>query len=55
MSGTMFEKIWDSHTVYERPDGQTLLYIDRHYVGDDLPLEAFEALRRKGSRSAGPT
>jgi 3-isopropylmalate/(R)-2-methylmalate dehydratase large subunit len=50
----MFEKIWDRHTVYERPDGQTLLYIDRHYVGDDLPLEAFETLRRKGLKVRRP-
>lgn len=54
MSGTMFEKIWDRHKVYERSDGQTLLYIDRHYVGDDLPLEAFETLRRKGLKVRRP-
>jgi 3-isopropylmalate/(R)-2-methylmalate dehydratase large subunit len=47
LAGTIFEKIWDRHKVFERPDGQTLLYVDRHYVGDDLPLEAFETLRRK--------
>ncbi|WP_092187992.1 3-isopropylmalate dehydratase large subunit [Bradyrhizobium sp. cf659] len=50
----MFEKIWDRHKVFERPDGQTLLYIDRHYVGDDLPLEAFETLRRKGLKVRRP-
>lgn len=54
MSGTMFDKIWDRHKVFERPDGQTLLYIDRHYVGDDLPLEAFETLRRKGLKVRRP-
>ncbi|WP_414644305.1 3-isopropylmalate dehydratase large subunit [Bosea sp. (in: a-proteobacteria)] len=54
VSGTMFEKIWDRHKVHERPDGQTLLYVDRHYVGDDLPLEAFETLRRKGLKVRRP-
>jgi 3-isopropylmalate/(R)-2-methylmalate dehydratase large subunit len=44
---TLFDKIWDAHKVFEREDGQTLLYIDRHYIGDDLPLETFDVLRRK--------
>jgi len=45
---TLFEKIWRRHVVYERDDGQTLLYIDRHYLGDDLPRETFDLLERKG-------
>ena len=31
---TMFDKIWDRHVVLERPDGQTLLYVDCHLVHD---------------------
>ena len=30
---TLFEKIWERHKVVER-DGQTLLYIDRHFIHD---------------------
>ncbi|MFE1599687.1 3-isopropylmalate dehydratase large subunit [Methylobacterium sp. ID0610] len=54
MPGTLFDKIWDRHKVYERSDGQTLLFIDRHYIGDDLPLDTFEALRRKGLKVRRP-
>lgn len=54
MSETMFGKIWNRHKVYERPDGQTLLYIDRHYIGDDLPMDTFETLRRKGLKVRRP-
>ncbi|WP_239025273.1 3-isopropylmalate dehydratase large subunit [Rhodoligotrophos defluvii] len=50
----MFGKIWNRHKVYERPDGQTLLYIDRHYIGDDLPMDTFETLRRKGLKVRRP-
>ncbi len=31
---TMFEKIWRRHVVVDRPDGYTLLYIDRHLMHD---------------------
>ena len=26
---TIFDKIWDSHVVTEREDGESLIYIDR--------------------------
>jgi 3-isopropylmalate/(R)-2-methylmalate dehydratase large subunit len=45
---TLFERIWRQHVVLERDDGQTLLYIDRHYVGDDLPFDTFRSLQRRG-------
>ncbi|ANN77742.1 3-isopropylmalate dehydratase large subunit [Bordetella flabilis] len=45
---TLFDKIWRQHVVLERDDGQTLLYIDRHYVGDDLPIDTFRSLHRRG-------
>jgi len=32
MPQTMFEKIWDAHVIEARPDGQTLLYVDRHLL-----------------------
>lgn len=32
MARTLFDKIWDAHTVSTREDGQALLAIDRHYV-----------------------
>jgi 3-isopropylmalate/(R)-2-methylmalate dehydratase large subunit len=44
---TLFDKLWNRHVVFERDDGHTLLYIDRHYVGDDLPRDTFDSLARK--------
>src|SRR5262245_33808479 len=31
---TLFDKIWSAHAIQERPDGATLLHIDRHLVHD---------------------
>ncbi|AQH03098.1 3-isopropylmalate dehydratase large subunit [Burkholderia sp. KK1] len=51
---TLFDKLWDRHVVHARDDGHTLLYIDRHYVGDDLPRDTFDTLARKGLRVRRP-
>ncbi|HEY4296295.1 MAG TPA: 3-isopropylmalate dehydratase large subunit [Paraburkholderia sp.] len=51
---SLFDKLWKQHVVYERDDGHTLLYIDRHYVGDDLPRDIFDVLARKGLRVRQP-
>ncbi|WP_338119583.1 3-isopropylmalate dehydratase large subunit [Paraburkholderia flava] len=51
---TLLDKLWESHVVVERDDGHTLLYIDRHYVGDDLPRDTFDVLARKGLRVRRP-
>ncbi len=32
MPQTLFEKIWDRHVIQQRPDGQCLLYVDRHLL-----------------------
>ena len=32
MARTLFDKVWDSHAVTEGPGGETLLWIDRHFV-----------------------
>lgn len=44
MQKTLFEKIWDNHTVTEL-DGRTLIYIDRHMVHEVTSPQAFEGLR----------
>ena len=31
MGKTLFDKIWDAHTVTSIPDGPDQIYIDRHY------------------------
>ncbi len=50
---TLFEKIWSRHAIQERPDGQTLLYIDRHFV-HDITAPAFENLRQRGLKPRAP-
>ncbi|MDR5758996.1 3-isopropylmalate dehydratase large subunit [Caballeronia sp. LZ035] len=51
---TLFDKLWVRHVVHERDDGHTLVYIDRHYVGDDLPRDTFDLLARKNLRVRRP-
>ena len=29
---TIMDKIWDAHAIVTREDGDTLLWIDRHFV-----------------------
>ena len=45
---TLYEKIWDDHVVETRPDGTSILYIDRHLVHEVTSPQAFEGLRRAG-------
>jgi len=47
MARTLFEKIWASHVVVERPDGHCLLYVDRHLIHDGS-RPAFEMLAQRG-------
>src|SRR4051812_8443483 len=42
---TLFEKIWDSHTVREPAGEPALLYIDLHLVHEVTSPQAFEGLR----------
>src|SRR5258708_3663822 len=44
---TLFDKIWSSHAILIRPDGATLLHIDRHFVHDGSG-NAFRILNEKG-------
>ncbi len=50
---TMFEKIWSRHRILDRPDGQTLLYIDKHLAHDGY-VPAFEMLRERGLKPRRP-
>lgn len=45
MAKTLFEKIWDTHTVTETKEGRTILYIDRHLIHEVTSPQAFEGLR----------
>lgn len=45
MAKTLYDKIWDAHTVREDADGTALLYIDRQLVHEVTSPQAFEGLR----------
>jgi len=51
---TLFEKIWRRHQILERPDGQSLLYVDRHFLQDGS-APAFQMLRARGLRPRTPS
>ncbi len=50
---TLFEKIWRRHVVVDRPDGYTLLYIDRHLIHDGSYF-AFQRLKNRGLKMRRP-
>ena len=45
---TLFEKIWEAHTVRKAPGEPSLLYIDLHLVHEVTSPQAFEGLRNAG-------
>ena len=50
---TMLDKIWDRHAIAESGDGETLLYIDRHFVHDGS-FHAFNMLAAEDRRVRRP-
>ncbi|NOW46791.1 3-isopropylmalate/(R)-2-methylmalate dehydratase large subunit [Novosphingobium sp. SG751A] len=51
---TLYEKIWDAHTVESRDDGTSLIWIDRHLVHEVTSPQAFEGLRAAGRKVRRP-
>lgn len=50
---TLFDKVWDAHLVLTREDGQSLLWIDRHFFHEGSH-HAFAQLRARGAKVARP-
>ena len=48
MPRTLFQKVWDLHTVRTLPNGQTQLYIGLHLVHEVTSPQAFAELRERG-------
>lgn len=48
MGKTLFDKIWDAHTVTSIPNGPDQIYIDRHYCHEVTTPQAFDGLRHRG-------
>ena len=45
---TIIDKLWDTHAIMTREDGQTLLFIDRHILHEGS-FHAFDQLKRRGA------
>ena len=50
MAQTLYDKLWDEHSVHTEDDGTAVLYIDRHLVHEVTSPQAFEGLRVAGRK-----
>jgi 3-isopropylmalate/(R)-2-methylmalate dehydratase large subunit len=48
MPSTLFQKVWDLHTVRKMPNGQTQLFIGLHLIHEVTTPQAFDMLRARG-------
>jgi len=44
---TLYDKLWEEHHVTRLDTGESLLYIDRHYLHEVTSPQAFEGLSKK--------
>ncbi len=51
---TLYDKVWDSHTVCELPTGQTQVFMGLHLIHEVTTAPAFDMLREKGMDIAFP-
>jgi 3-isopropylmalate/(R)-2-methylmalate dehydratase large subunit len=54
MGATLYQKVWDLHTVRKLPTGQTQLFVGLHLVHEVTSPQAFEMLRQRGWRVPFP-
>lgn len=52
--GTLFDKVWDAHTVGVLPSGQTQLFIGLHLIHEVTSPQAFAMLRDRGLKVLFP-
>ncbi|HEY9861590.1 MAG TPA: aconitase family protein, partial [Candidatus Obscuribacterales bacterium] len=52
--GTLFDKVWDLHTVGILPSGQTQLFIGLHLIHEVTSPQAFAMLRDRGLKVLFP-
>jgi 3-isopropylmalate/(R)-2-methylmalate dehydratase large subunit len=50
---TLIDKLWAAHEIVCRDDGETLLWVDRHYVHEGS-FHAFNRLAERGAKVAEP-
>jgi 3-isopropylmalate/(R)-2-methylmalate dehydratase large subunit len=53
-NGTLFDKVWDLHTVGTLPSGQTQLFIGLHLIHEVTSPQAFAMLRDRGLKVMFP-
>jgi 3-isopropylmalate/(R)-2-methylmalate dehydratase large subunit len=51
---TLYDKVWDSHTVDILPTGQTQLFVGLHLIHEITTAPAFDMLREKGMEVVFP-
>ncbi len=54
MADTLFDKVWDAHTVRTLPSGQTQLFVGLHLVHEVTTPQAFDMMRQHGWKVAFP-
>ena len=47
MGYTIYDKLWNEHLIRSYDDGDSLIYIDRHFLHEVTSPQAFEGLRKK--------
>ncbi len=52
--GTLFDKVWQQHTVATLPSGQTQLFIGLHLIHEVTSPQAFAMLRERGLKVLYP-
>ena len=52
MGRTLFEKVWEAHTVRRLRSGRTQVLVGLHYVHEVTSPQAFDMLRARGDRVA---
>src|SRR4030088_350415 len=50
---TLIDKLWAAHEIVRREDGESLLWVDRHYVHEGS-FHAFSRLAERGATVAAP-
>ncbi len=54
MATTLFDKIWNAHTVKNIDAGITALYIDKHLIHEVTSPQAFAGLKKRGLKILRP-
>ena len=47
MGYTIYDKLWNEHLIRSYDDGESLIYIDRHFLHEVTSPQAFEGLKKK--------